>query len=302
MFLVGCRNTMEDIESLEEMDNPTNLRTVVSKLPYKMKERWRAEAYNIKERRDRRAKFTDLVSYIERQAKIATDPLFGDIPDSRPTSTGKNDKERPPAKKEKRGSFRRNVSAENQKTKGARENEVRLPEIEADVGLLIGANCSKAQWSHGHAINSRNGGPYAVKTAIGWVVNGPIRKELSEKEKPPHCSVNRITVTEIEKLLVQQYNTDFPERNYDDKEEMSQRQAVHAVGEEKRQPSNGHYSIGLPLRNHKLPMPKNRCMAEQRLASLRRKFRKDPGFYEDYKCFMDNVIEKATPSEFRMTS
>ncbi|KAJ8366420.1 hypothetical protein AAFF_G00355740 [Aldrovandia affinis] len=75
MFLVGCRNTMEDIESLEEMDNPTNLRTVVSKLPYKMKERWRAEAYNIKERRDRRAKFTDLVSYIERQAKIATDPL-----------------------------------------------------------------------------------------------------------------------------------------------------------------------------------------------------------------------------------
>ncbi|KAJ8406750.1 hypothetical protein AAFF_G00296660 [Aldrovandia affinis] len=121
MFLVGCRNTMEDIESLEEMDNPTNLRTVVSKLPYKMKERWRAEAYNIKERRDRRAKFTDLVSYIERQAKIATDPLFGDIPDSRPTSAGKNDKERPPAKKEKRGSFATNVSTENQKIKGAGE-------------------------------------------------------------------------------------------------------------------------------------------------------------------------------------
>ncbi|KAJ8397147.1 hypothetical protein AAFF_G00010010 [Aldrovandia affinis] len=95
MFLVGCRNTMEDIESLEEMDNPTNLRTVVSKLPYKMKERWRAEAYNIKERRDRRAKFTDLVSYIERQAKIATDPLFGDIPDSRPTSAGKNGRKDP---------------------------------------------------------------------------------------------------------------------------------------------------------------------------------------------------------------
>ncbi|KAJ8378466.1 hypothetical protein AAFF_G00239300 [Aldrovandia affinis] len=121
MFLVGCRNTMEDIESLEEMDNPTNLRTVVSKLPYKMKERWRAEAYNIKERRDRRAKFTDLVSYIERQAKIATDPLFGDIPDSRPTSAGKNDKERPPAKKEKRGSFATNVSTENQKIKWAGE-------------------------------------------------------------------------------------------------------------------------------------------------------------------------------------
>ncbi|KAJ8390519.1 hypothetical protein AAFF_G00103160 [Aldrovandia affinis] len=177
-------------------------------------------------------------------------------------------------------------------------SEVRLPEIEADVDLLIGANCSSAMepW---HVINSRNGGPYAVKTAIGWVVNGPTRKELSEKEKPPHCSVNRITVTEIEKLLVQQYNTDFPERNYDDKEEMSQEDKQFMQSVKKTTTfENGHYSIGLPLRNHKLPMPKNRCMAEQRLASLHRKFRKDPGFYEDYKCFMDNVIEKATPSEF----
>lgn len=43
MFLIGCRNTMEDIEFLEKMDNSTNLRTVVSKLPYKLKERWRAD-------------------------------------------------------------------------------------------------------------------------------------------------------------------------------------------------------------------------------------------------------------------
>ncbi|KAJ8357934.1 hypothetical protein AAFF_G00054370 [Aldrovandia affinis] len=122
MFLVGCRNTMEDIESLEEMDNPTNLRTVVSKLPYKMKKRWRAEAYNIKERRDRRAKFTDLVSYIERQAKITTDPLFGDIPDSRPTSAGKNDKERPPAKKENEGASRRTSPLKTKRLKGQERN------------------------------------------------------------------------------------------------------------------------------------------------------------------------------------
>ena len=50
MFLVGCHNTMKDIDFLEEMDNPTNLRSVVSKLPYKMRECWRAEAYDIKER------------------------------------------------------------------------------------------------------------------------------------------------------------------------------------------------------------------------------------------------------------
>lgn len=47
MSLTGCCNTMEDVEFLEKMDNPTNLRTVISKLPYKMKERWRVEAYEI---------------------------------------------------------------------------------------------------------------------------------------------------------------------------------------------------------------------------------------------------------------
>lgn len=37
-FLTGCHNTMEDVEYMEEMDNPTNMRMVLSKLPFKMKE------------------------------------------------------------------------------------------------------------------------------------------------------------------------------------------------------------------------------------------------------------------------
>ncbi len=40
LFLICCRNTFKNGESMEEMDNPTNIRAVISKLPYKMKERW----------------------------------------------------------------------------------------------------------------------------------------------------------------------------------------------------------------------------------------------------------------------
>lgn len=172
-------------------------------------------------------------------------------------------------------------------------HEVRLPEIEADIGLLIGANCSRAMepW---HIINGQAGGPYAVKTAIGWVVNGPIRKDLNDTEnEPTHLSVNRISLTEIEKLLVQQYNADFPERNYDDKEEMSQEDKQFLRSVEKTTIfENGHYSIGLPLRNEKLQMPNNRCVAEQRVACLLRKFKKNPEFFEDYKGFMETIIGK----------
>ena len=533
MFLIGCRNSMEDIEFLEEMDNPTNLRSLISKLPYKMKERWRTVAFDLKERRGRRARFSDLVNFIDRQAKIAIDPLFGDIPDVRPATavkTNQNQKGKQFVKKEFRGSsFATNVvpeakepqertvkfkpassgkavnafdkpclycqqshalaacgkikgqphqdrveflkskglcfgclipghlsksckrkleckecgfkhpdilhkqkddsSASSGRNDGATGEEVLavevpitqescgltgageaecvlwivpvkvksknsdqhvetyafldpgstatfctedlqrklnvkgnptrirlstmgqdapekqklmnslvlselkvcgledsmyvelpkvfthssipvhagnvpkqsdihqwpylsevcLPELEADVGLLIGANCSGAMepW---RIINSQDGGPYAVKTAIGWVVSGPTKKTENE---PSHASVNRISLMEIEDMLIQQYNTDFPERNYDDKEELSQEDKQFFQSVEKTTIfENGHYCIGLPLRNEKVQMPNNRSVAEHRIASLKRKFRKSPEFFEDYKNFMEAIITK----------
>lgn len=39
-------------------------------------------------------------------------------------------------------------------------------------------------------------------------------------------------------------------------------------------------------------MPNNRCVAEQRAASLLRKLKKNPEFFEDYKGFMDTNIGK----------
>lgn len=43
---------------------------------------WRVSAFDIQETSGRRAKFSDLVRFINRQAKIAADPLFGDIKDA----------------------------------------------------------------------------------------------------------------------------------------------------------------------------------------------------------------------------
>lgn len=39
LFLKGCENTMNDVEFMEEMDNLSNMKTVISKPPFKMKER-----------------------------------------------------------------------------------------------------------------------------------------------------------------------------------------------------------------------------------------------------------------------
>ncbi|KAG7489855.1 hypothetical protein JOB18_021952 [Solea senegalensis] len=34
LFLLSCCNTMEDVELMDELDTPTNMRVVASKLPY----------------------------------------------------------------------------------------------------------------------------------------------------------------------------------------------------------------------------------------------------------------------------
>ncbi len=77
--LLGCCNAVQDISSISELDLPSNLKVIVSKLPYKLRESWRSSAYDIWERTKQRPRFQDLVMFIERHARILQDPVFGDI-------------------------------------------------------------------------------------------------------------------------------------------------------------------------------------------------------------------------------
>ena len=79
LFLVSCHNAMEDTDYMEEMNNPTNMRVIISKLPFKMRERRTVHAFDLQELRKRRARFADLVNFVDRQAKISSDPRFGDL-------------------------------------------------------------------------------------------------------------------------------------------------------------------------------------------------------------------------------
>lgn len=81
LFLRGCCNAMEEVDSLCELNTPANMLTVIRRLPYKLRDKWRTVAYDIQEKHSRRAKFADIVGFIERQVKILTDPVFGNIQD-----------------------------------------------------------------------------------------------------------------------------------------------------------------------------------------------------------------------------
>ena len=56
--------------------------------------------------------------------------------------------------------------------------------------------------------------------------------------------------------------------------------------------SGDHYVVPLPFKEENLIMPENTKQAMQRLIYLKGRFKKDPGFFENYKQFMSNLLVK----------
>lgn len=170
--------------------------------------------------------------------------------------------------------------------------QVSIPRIEAKIGLLIGANAPKAvePWQ---VIASENGGPYAVKTRLGWTISEPLQGSSSQKAPCGLIQVaaNRISVSKLDELWDQQFKSDFPERERNEKQEMSREDLQFLeIATESATIVDGHYSIALPLRNKRIKMPNNRKVAEQRALHLKRKLERNTSFHAEYSAFMSNVI------------
>lgn len=172
-------------------------------------------------------------------------------------------------------------------------DDVKIPKLYAEVELLIGTNAPKLlePWE---IINSKDQGTYAIKTLLGWVINGFV-KEADDGWKTGFQSVtaNRISVSRLEELLVAQYNHDFSEKTSDDDFKISREdQRFMEIMDQSISNENGHYCIDLPFRKDDVIMPNNRCLVEQRLMSLKRKFTKNQEFQKEYTAFLTDVIDK----------
>ena len=87
--VVSCRNTLKEIGYLSKIENPDSLKAIVAKLPYDLKKKWRLKADDISEEKRREIKFDDIVSFVERQARIASHPIFGKLTKERELNINK---------------------------------------------------------------------------------------------------------------------------------------------------------------------------------------------------------------------
>lgn len=73
LYLRECSNAMEELQYLEGLKMPANMKIVIQKLPYKLREQWRVKACEILDRDNQRACFIDIVKFIEQWIRIASD-------------------------------------------------------------------------------------------------------------------------------------------------------------------------------------------------------------------------------------
>ena len=187
---------------------------------------------------------------------------------------------------------RNNIATEKDLRRWPYLRKIKVPELEVGVDLLIGTNASKLlePWE---IINSCNDGPYAVRTLLGWVVNGPLKGSGSDTGKNgcPTVTVNRISIDKVEQLLITQYNQDFNERSCDDTLISREDMRFHHIMEKTIRLENNHYCVDLPFKDDDVIMPNNRCIAEQRVMSLKRMFQRNKEYHQEYVHFLNDVIK-----------
>lgn len=76
LFLWGYCNIMEELEYVQELDLPVYMRSILARLPYKLRERWRSKAHDTIENTGWRAGFSDLMEFIHVYCKYPIWSVF----------------------------------------------------------------------------------------------------------------------------------------------------------------------------------------------------------------------------------
>ena len=162
-----------------------------------------------------------------------------------------------------------------------------VPDLDIEVGLLIGQD-NAALVEPLEVRRSQDGGPYAVRTILGWTLNGP----LGRLTQTPHCRVN---VIKCDKLLSKQFQEscdhDFKDSLADVSKKMSQKDVkAMKIMDATVKLKDGHYKMELPLEDTSAHFPDNHTMAEHRLKMLERRLKKDECLHKRYTRFMEDLF------------
>ena len=172
---------------------------------------------------------------------------------------------------------------------------INIPAVKAeDVGLLIGCNCPLAMepWD---VVHCEDGGPYAIKTCLGWTIVGPRDQGTDGVTSGANIKLNRVSASgkeDIAKMLTEMYNSDFTEKAGSEpspsvEDKLWQKQVNDSI-----KMRDGKYEISLPLKRQETDLLDNRKMAERRADGLKRKLERDESLHRRYTECVEELIRE----------
>ncbi len=182
----------------------------------------------------------------------------------------------------------------------------KLPPLQdCNVGLLIGYDCPSALAPLEVIIGDKNQ-PFAQRSKLGWSIIGSSNPHLDRHGS--QSFVHRLTVkelpipsaTDVLKVL----ESDFTERTYEDKY-VSQNDVhfIQFLSDNITQKKDGHYEMPLPFKGNSPPnLANNKRLATVRLQCLKKKLKTNKHYYDQYKTFMEETINKGDAEPAPTTS
>ena len=165
---------------------------------------------------------------------------------------------------------------------------VQLPYIDAHVGLMIGCDVPLALQPL-EVRKSEHGGPFATRTSLGWVVNGP----LGEKKRPRHTANFVRGDEKLNKQFEAYCNMEFNDSAFSVNKAMSRDDIVALdVFQKSAHMVQGHYNIAVPWKSSYPNLPNNKAMAVRRLEFVKKRLVRDPVLAKKYSEFMSDLFEK----------
>lgn len=191
------------------------------------------------------------------------------------------------------------------------------PQMECEIGLLIGYNCPQALMPREVVIGEENQ-PFAQKTDLGWSIVsygepnenegdaiGVSHRIIVKKVTPVHkptvklrSEVHYVCNTHIKEVVtpddvIKVLESDFSERVGE--ETVISQEDLQFLNKLKcgiKHKQDGHYEMPLPFKQDKPDIPNNMSCAVQRLKCLERKLKRDKQYCTDYINFMQDIITR----------
>ena len=145
----------------------------------------------------------------------------------------------------------------------------------------------------------RDDEPYAVRTVLGWTINGPVGICSDEATSLTTISAFVQTKTDmrLDNLVEQFWKIDMGDIAAEESALSKDDHKVLQLWDDTTVVTQGHYEMKIPFRNESPGLPDNYDVAKRRLDQLSRRLSKNPDLHKKYSAEISKMLDEGFAEE-----